>query len=294
MKENKENKYTDKMNTIVKYIYENLEEDLSLEKISEVACFSRFHFHRQFSSFTGVNLHKFVKLLRMKRASYQLVFNPELKIIDIALNAKFESHESFSRTFKKLYGQTPSKFRNEPQWKPWLEKYKYKSIEKNNIGKISMEIEIVDFQKTTVAVKEHRGAVELLNDSIAEFITWRKSNDYSPVKTSQTFGIAYDDPKSTKPDDFRFDICGSTKSNVSKNPQNVLNKIIPGGRCVKIRHLGSHENMDAKIHYLYGEWLPANDEELRNYPCFFHYINLFPEVSEHELITDIYLPLKNK
>jgi AraC family transcriptional regulator len=49
--------------------------------------------------------------------------------------------------------------------------------------------------------------------------------------------------------------------------------------------------MDEKVHYLYGQWLPSSGEELRDFPCFFHYINLFPEVPEHELITDIYLPL---
>lgn len=293
MNESKTNKYTDRMNAVVSYIYAHLEDDLSLEKLSDVACFSRFHFHRQFSSFTGVNLHKFIKLIRLKRASYQLVFNPEIKIIDIALNAKFESPESFSRSFKKLYGQTPSQFRKEPQWKPWLKKYSFNPINTNNEYK-NMNTEIIDFKETKIAVKEHRGPVELLNNSIAEFIEWRKSTDYSPVKTSQTLGIAYDDPKTTKPDAFRFDICGSTKNTVADNPQKVVNKIIPAGRCVKLRHLGSHDNMDAKIHFLYGQWLPANNEELRDYPCFFHYINLFPDVSEHELITDIYLPLEDK
>jgi len=50
--------------------------------------------------------------------------------------------------------------------------------------------------------------------------------------------------------------------------------------------------MDEKIYYLYGQWLPESGEELRDSPFFFHYINLFPQVAEHELITDIYLPLK--
>lgn len=35
-----------------------------------------------------------------------------------------------------------------------------------------------------------------------------------------------------------------------------------------------------------------NEEELRDFPCFFNYINMFPEIPEHDLITDIYLPLK--
>ena len=63
MNKSKTNIYTDRINAVVSYIYEHLEEDLSLEKLSEIACFSKFHFHRQFSIFTGVNLHKFVKLI---------------------------------------------------------------------------------------------------------------------------------------------------------------------------------------------------------------------------------------
>ncbi len=41
------------------------------------------------------------------------------------------------------------------------------------------------------------------------------------------------------------------------------------------------------------KWLPQSGEELRDYPLFFHYLNLFPDVTEHELEPDIYLPLNN-
>jgi len=50
--------------------------------------------------------------------------------------------------------------------------------------------------------------------------------------------------------------------------------------------------MHSKIYDLYGKWLPESKEELRDFPMFFHYINLLPEVPESELLTDIYLPLK--
>jgi len=49
--------------------------------------------------------------------------------------------------------------------------------------------------------------------------------------------------------------------------------------------------MDDKIRMLYQQWLPEGGEELRDFPVFFHYLNLFPQVAEHQLITDIYLPL---
>jgi AraC family transcriptional regulator len=43
---------------------------------------------------------------------------------------------------------------------------------------------------------------------------------------------------------------------------------------------------------LYRDWLPESGEELRDFPLFFHYHNFVHEVAEHELLTDIYLPLK--
>lgn len=155
-----------------------------------------------------------------------------------------------------------------------------------------MQVDIIEFKQTKIAVLEHRGAVETLNDSVGVFIEWRKQSKLSPVKTSETYGLAYDDPKTTPAEKFRFDIGGSITEDVPDNPQGVITKTIPGGRCAMTRHLGPHERMDDKIYYLYGAWLPESGEELRDFPCFFHYLNLFPEVPENELITDIYLPLK--
>jgi len=155
-----------------------------------------------------------------------------------------------------------------------------------------MQVNIVNFPETKVAVLEHRGVPSLVNESVSTFIDWRKSSMLSPVKTSKTFGIVYDDPNVVAPADFRFDICGSIESDVPQNPQGIINKTIPGGCCAVVRHTGSHDYMDAKIYKLYGEWLPESGEELRDFPFYFHYLNFFPEVEEHQLLTDIYLPIK--
>lgn len=280
--------YAERINIVCDYIYNNLDKDLSISNLSTVANFSKYHFHRQFSEYTGTSVFKFIQLLRLKRASYQLAFNKDYKLIDIALDTGFENPESFSRAFKKKFGQTPSQFRKKPEWKPWHEKYHLTQNRGNDV----MQVNIVEFPETKIAVLEHRGAPELLNDSVSTFIEWRKESKLSPVKSSNSYGVAYDDPKATTPEKFRFDLCGSVDREVPENKQNVINKNIPSGRCAVVRHCGSHDLMDNKVHYLYGEWLPDSGEELRDFPCFFHYINLFPEVAEHELITDIYLPLK--
>jgi AraC family transcriptional regulator len=80
---------------------------------------------------------------------------------------------------------------------------------------------------------------------------------------------------------------------VPVNPQGVMTKSIPAGRCARVRHYGSHTRIGESIYPLYRNWLPESGEELRDFPLFFHYLNLMPEIPEHELVTDIYLPLKS-
>jgi AraC family transcriptional regulator len=281
-------KYAEKFNNIIDFIYKNLDEDLSIEQLSTVANFSKYHFHRQFSVYMGISVYRFIQLLRLKKASYQLVFNQDIKVIDIALDSGFENHESFSRSFKNNFNQTPSQFRKKPEWKSWHKKYNFIKYKGNN----TMQVEIVDFEETKVAALEHRGDPELLNDSVQIFIKWRKESGLSPIVSSNSYGLVYDDPNNSVPEKFRFDICGSVKNDVPENADKIINKTIPGGKCAVLRHIGSHDLMPSKIYDLYGKWLPESKEELRDFPMFFHYVNLLPEVSESELITDIYLPLK--
>ncbi len=280
--------YSRRFDAVFDFIDKHLDEDLSVERLSRVAYFSLFHFHRQFAAYAGINVSRYVQLMRLRRASYQLVFASQRRVTDIALEAGFENPESFSRAFKNAFNQTPSQFRKQPAWQPWLERYQFMKRERKNM----MKIEIVEFDETMVAVKEHRGNPTLVNDSAKIFIDWRKSSGLSPVKSSDTFGVAYDDPKTTEPSQFRFDICGEVHEPIPENPQGVINKVIPGGRCARVRHHGSHERIDEVAYYLYRDWLPESGEELRDFPIFFHYLNLIPETPEHELITDIYLPLK--
>lgn len=280
-------RYQQSIEKVCNHIYRHLDDSLDVEQLSEVAHFSKFHFHRLFLNAMGINVFQFVQLLRLKRASYQLVFHQEKRITDIAFEAGYDSHESFSRAFKKRFGQSPKAFRQNPIWADWHEHYQFKPTR----GQTKMEAEIIHFPEMKIAVMEHRGHPDKLNDSVSQFIAWRKETGLSPVTHSRSFGLAYDDPNVVQPENFRFDLCGEVQGEIPANSYGIINKTIPGGRCVKIRHYGSHDDMDETVYYLYRNWLAENNETPRDFPCFFEYINFFPEVAEHELITDVYLPL---
>jgi AraC family transcriptional regulator len=288
MKDETRKVYAARINRVIDYISAHLEEELSVEKLSQVAGFSKFHFHRQFSEYTGVTVARLVRLMRLKRASYQLAFNKPYRVIDIALDAGFESPEAFARAFKAVYGQTPTEFRQHPRWEQWDAMNHFPQPK----GPLPMNVEISEFPTTAIAVLEHAGPQALLNASVSRFIEWRKLSGLSPVATNQTFGIPRSDPTTAAPHEFRFDICGSVSGPIPENPQGVVAKSIPGGRCAVVEHIGSTDALGDAVRWLYTEWLPESGEELRDFPFFFHYVKRMPSVAEHEQLTRVYLPLK--
>ena len=286
--------YHSRFRKVLEYIDSHLDDDLSVDRLSNVAAFSKCHFHRQFSFLFGISVYKYVQLNRLKRASYQLAFRNHMQIIDISLASGYENHESFSRAFKKSIGQTPSEFRKCPQWNPWHSTYQPLSdlrIEHMKSENQPAKVKLITFKETKVAVLEHRGDPNLIGNSVRKFIEWRKQNNLLP-QVSATFNILYDNRSQTSPDDYRFDICASTRRDVADNPFGVVEKTIPSGRCAVLRHIGSDANLGESITYLYSKWLPLSGEEPRDFPLFLQRVSFFPDVPEHEAITDVFLPLK--
>ncbi len=152
------------------------------------------------------------------------------------------------------------------------------------------DVNIVHFPETRVAAVEHRGSPDQIGDTIRRFIEWRKQNRLPP-KLSATFNIAWGTPD-TPPDEFHMDICAATDRPVAPNESGVIAKTIRPGRCAVLRHLGSDDTLGATINYLCATWLPQSGEEPRDFPIFFQRISFFPDVPEHEAITDVFLPLR--
>ena len=271
---------------VLKHIEAHLDEDLSINALSVIANFSPHHFHRQFSAYTGMGVGRLVQLFRLRRASMQLVFNPCASISEIAYDAGFANAESFSRAFKKEAGKSPTDFRKLPQWAPW----QFKTVPNIPQEHTNMQVDVVDFPETLVAALEHHGPEHLTYNTTKKFIEWRQANGLRPG-SGNTYGVHYTDPATTLPEDYRLDICLSVIEPVVTNPQGVVTKSIPAGRCARVRHIGSRHNV-SPAEWIYREWLPQSGEQLRDFPIFFHYVNVGPEVKEHEMITDVYLPLK--
>jgi AraC family transcriptional regulator len=152
-----------------------------------------------------------------------------------------------------------------------------------------VEVRIVEFPETRVAAAEHHGPPETEYETSKKLIEWRIQHRLSPAN-HQTYGVHYTDPESVPPAQHRVDFCVTYDQPVQPNPQGIVSKTIPANRCAVARHLGSRHHISAAV-YLHHEWLPNNGETVGNFPIFFYYVNVGPNIQEHEMVTDVYLPL---
>ncbi|MGO7158796.1 helix-turn-helix domain-containing protein, partial [Rhizobium johnstonii] len=83
--------YHERMQRVLDYIDQHLDDDLDLDVLSGVAAFSKFHFHRQFTATFGLSVHRYIQLARMKRASYRLAYRDEERVTDIAMDAGYNA-----------------------------------------------------------------------------------------------------------------------------------------------------------------------------------------------------------
>ena len=280
--------YTKRFNAVLAYIQANLEGDLSVNTLSRVANFSAFHFHRQFTAFVGVPVSRYVQLMRLRRAAHSLATAADYSVLEAALSAGFDSPEAFSRAFRRAFGMAPSAFRKAPNWQTWNAVFAIPHFSRT----IIMQLRIVEFPETQVAALEHCGPAGLVNQTTSRFIQWRKQSGQSPVASSRTFGIPYNNPDTTAPEAFRFAVCGEIDAAVAPNEFGVHARVIPAGRCVVVRHVGSPDHIGETIYPIYRDWLPASGEELRDHPLFFHYLSVYPETPQDQWQTDVYVPLR--
>ncbi|MDX3967148.1 MAG: AraC family transcriptional regulator [Bradyrhizobium sp.] len=286
--------YQARMRRVLDHIDRHLDDDLDLESLSAVAAFSKFHFHRQFTATFGLSVHRYVQLARLKRASHQLAFTDAQSVTDIAMDAGYEAPDAFARAFRQRFGQSPSSFRNSPDWEPWLAAFGPLDIARSKLMQRTFttdDVTIRNVPTTKVAIMEHRGDPATLPATIQRFIAWRKAAGLHP-STNPTFNVWRSERRPARPADFSVDLCVGTEQPIAANSEAIKAAEIPGGRCAVLRVVGYTDNLEPAALYLYRDWLPASGEEARDFPIYCQRLSFFPEVPEHETVAELFLPLK--
>ena len=103
----------DKINAVQRvqdYVGEHINEPINLYMLSREAGYSPWHTSRIFKQLTGKTPLEYIRILRLSQAAVKL-WDEDKRIIDVALDFAFDSHEGFTRAFSEKFGMTPQYYR---------------------------------------------------------------------------------------------------------------------------------------------------------------------------------------
>ncbi|MCQ2433981.1 MAG: AraC family transcriptional regulator [Oscillospiraceae bacterium] len=102
--------YSEKFNMVLKYIDKNYMYDISLDKLADIAGYSKYHFSRIFKEFNSMSYLQYINL-RRTRAAEMLLLDPSIPITEVAMRSGFSSLTTFNRIFKEIKHCTPSDYK---------------------------------------------------------------------------------------------------------------------------------------------------------------------------------------
>ena len=229
---------------VLDYIENNLHEELKLEIIAREGCYSPFHFHRIFKGVIGETLQEFILRKRMEK-SLVLLTKDKYKLLDqVYFEVGFKSHSTFSKTFKKYFGITPTSFRkstprnyskiiqtnsNNGQINVMFGQYICNVIQIQNIMQ-NAKIEIKQMPEMHLASVTSIG-IQNVEKAFEKVINWGKSKNLFPSENLKMISVYHDSLKVTTPEKVRINACMLLDAPI-KNEGEVFPETLPAGKYI--------------------------------------------------------------
>ena len=269
-----ENLYIQRINTVIGYVRENLNDDLPLNILARVAGFSPFHFHRLFKSLTGETVNDMVMRLRLERAVMLLRSTPRLSITDVALECGFQSVSVFSRAFKKRYTlnarqwdrKSPLKYSKNGQVPEGFPRYTEKNLS-DFAERDGLKVRLFSLPAQRLAyirVYDSYTKFSRVKDAYDRIIAWYCRRG-GRLEQTTLYGMSQDDPDATPRRLCRFDWCLQVPADWQAEGD-VSVRDFPACQVAAIRCLGDFQQEDRAVHYLFRYWLPRSRYQPANLP----------------------------
>jgi AraC family transcriptional regulator len=300
MKEQTFEDYRQRMLAVLVHIQRHLDADLSLEELATVASFSSFHFHRLFHSLVGESVKEHVRRLRLERAAHQLRHTGQ-PVTEIALAAGYQTPESFTRAFQKMFQQAPTEFRVTRRVTAYpLAPARVHFVAAGTLTDFhpalpdqralpALEVRFEQLPDMRVAFARHVGSYEETDKAVERLFRWAGPRGLLTA-SAVFFGIAYDDPAVTPPEKLRYDAALAVPETVMP-AGDIGVQFLPSRKYAVTLHRGSYETLGTTYSRFCGEWLPLSGREVLAAPALEFYLNSPQDTPPTELQTEIYLPV---
>lgn len=270
--------YTARLLRVQQAIEEHIDATIDPAELAGIAHFSLHHFHRIFRGQLGESVMEHVRRLRLERAARRLRDAPS-DILQVALEARYDSHEAFTRAFSDHFGTTPSGFRAEPtRWqRPW---------HPADPSTPACTVEVREHAPVRIAFMRHHGSYSDVGATWQRLVEWAAAQEWPMI--GALYGICPDDPAITPERSLRFDagvVIPDDRWSARNHPVAVT--VIPGGTYATAVHRGSYFKLADTYLELIGRWFPQSGYEPAPDAVVEHYLNDPSITPEDDLLTEV-------
>ncbi len=224
-------------------IQARLDDDLSLAALATEAGLSPHYFHRLFQRTIGETPKRYCERLRLERAAFRLSLHRS-SILDIAFDCGYQSHESFTRAFRRRFGTTPRQYRS-------VRRYQPPSTEGAVVAELRgdcqvSQTQVRELEDLPVAFLRHVGPYEDVPEDLWHRLTaWAEEAGLVTADGDGLLllGIAHDAPGLTPPDRMRFDAALRVPEPFPPTGD-IGFQVVPGGPYGVTTHVGPYATLD--------------------------------------------------
>jgi AraC family transcriptional regulator len=249
----------------------------------------------------GETVGEHVRRLRLERAALHLKYG-EQPILNLALDAGFESHEAFTRAFKSAFGCPPVQFRRRHQellfaaapsgihFEPHGDLAHFQPAP---VSLPELDVRVECIEATPVLFHRAMGPYEESGPKAWAFLqAWAEARGLM-ASARLALGICHDDPDVTPPARIRFDAALATA--VPVEPQGEVGiQEIPGGCYAVATFRGGPEVLDHTEAWtlFLGQWMARSSYRLSVRPSFESYVNDPAVVPSEDVVTELWAPIE--
>lgn len=286
--------YYEKIQNSINYIEENLYNDICLTDVAKQAEFSIYYFHKMFTFVIEVSLKEYIRKRRLTQAAYSLIYTNN-SILNIALDCQYNTHESFSRAFKREFKVNPNEYRKNKKLLNLFGKVDLlKNIKNNTKGEKMIEPKYAKLDNLKIIGVELKTTAEngQNHKQIPEF--WEKYFDHkladkipNKLNNNKCYGICKDFNETTGI--FSY-IIGVETSSLTEIPGGFIGFEIPQANyAVFTSKAKNPEEIQETWKFIFTDWLQNSGKEHACKPE----LEVYDQRMESENPEmDIYIPIK--
>ena len=241
----------------VDFIEANLKADIAVADIADAVSYSLYHFCRMFNRITRHTPYDYLMRRRLSESARELA-ETDKKIIQVAFDYRFNSPETFSRAFKRVFNVQPYQWRKQGSLDRRVLMSRLTPAHIQHINKGDYLNPVLEergaFQVAGVMalVKDDQEVIPQLWDTLAGELA-----DIGSIDTGGRYsGIAWY-PRGWQKRGYLY------LAAVEAKPQAVLGsalvvKTMPPSKYARFIHKGPYRDLGLTLDYIYQTWLPKS------------------------------------